>query len=283
MLGPKSESYKVEVLPPARDQEKWDKVPKGTVLSEESVGIVWELVFRDVRMLSRTALQRPWPVVLGLMQERVDLLVWFGTYKADQYNLKLHDEVARSMEAVLPQVSKNVLSRHRSRLRRSLDYRRSTLWPTLRTLLQRPSMHERVLQAARNQMAVHRQSGEPGGVLSLLSMPWRVLSLWVGFWRTGVYAMRWLLVELARRSMGWKQQRARTRLIEEALVHGVELQRRVESIEGVRPFAPRLLPGAPASGAPRFAAAAPPSEPPERRGWWRLSWPVRSWRGVSAY
>ena len=51
-----------------------------------------------------------------------------------------------------------------------------------------------MLQAARNQMAVHRQSGGPGGVLSLLSMPWRVLSLWVGFWRTGVYAMRWLLV-----------------------------------------------------------------------------------------
>ena len=239
MEGP----YKVEVLvgePPL------PRKAKGTVLGEESVGIVFELVFRDVKMLSRTAMQRPWPVAIGLAQERLDMLGWFARYKANQCNLRLHDEVARNLDTLpAPRRVKSLLTLHRARLKRQLDDSRSTLWPTLRTLLQRPSMHERVILAARTQALLFRQSAVPGKRrLTLLGLPRKALSLWLGFWRTWLYGLRWLLVEGARRgslfSGVW--QPARTRLIEEALVHGVELQRRVEQIEVIQPFQP-LPPG----------------------------------------
>ena len=68
MEGP----YQVDVLPPI---DRAAPLPrKGAALGEDSVGIVLELVVRDVKMLSRTALQRPWPVVIGLAQERLEWL-----------------------------------------------------------------------------------------------------------------------------------------------------------------------------------------------------------------
>lgn len=219
MEGP----YKVEVLPPVGDDTP---LPKGTALGEESVGIVFELVFRDIKMLSRTALQRPWPVVVGLAQERLDMVVWFAKYKADQCNLRLHDEVARNLEPLpAPRRVKSLLTWHRARLKSELDDSRSDLWPTLRVLLQRPSMHERIVLAARSQALQFKQSAIPGQRrLTLLRLPRRALSLWFAFWHAWLYGLRWVLVEVARRASLFADvwQPARTRLIEEALVHGVE-------------------------------------------------------------
>ena len=98
------------------------------MLGEESVGIVFELVFRDIKMLSRTALQRPWPVVFELAQERLDMVVWFARYKADQCNLRLHDEVARSLDSLpAPRRVKSVLAWHRAGLKTQLVARRKDL------------------------------------------------------------------------------------------------------------------------------------------------------------
>ena len=103
-------AYKVEVLPPIGEDSSLPQRGKSAVLGEESVGIVFELVFRDIKMLSRTALQRPWPVVFELAQERLDMVVWFARYKADQCNLRLHDEVARSLDSLpAPRRVKSVL------------------------------------------------------------------------------------------------------------------------------------------------------------------------------
>ena len=155
-------AYKVEVLPPIGDSSIPQK-GKSAVLGEESVGIVFELVFRDIKMLSRTALQRPWPVVIELAQERLDMVAWFAKYKADQCNLRLHDEVARSLESLpAPRRVKSVLAWHRACLKTQLGHRRKDLWPTLRTLLQRPSMHERIVLAARSQALQFKQSSTPG-------------------------------------------------------------------------------------------------------------------------
>ena len=291
--------YKVDVLPPV-DEAPLPPKGKGTVLGEESVGIVFELVFRDMKMLSRTALQRPWPVAIGLAQERLDMVVWFARYKAGQCNLRLHDEVARSLDTLpAPGLSgvKSTLSWHRARLRRELDDSRSTLWPTLRTLLQRPSMHERVVQAARTQALQFRESAIPGNRrLTWLGMPRRALTLWLNVWRAWLYGLRWLLVEVARKSgcgalLSGMWQPVRTRLIEEALVHGVEcggwshsnrdphpaprktrcaawcltaalrshgrrLQRRVEQIEVVQPFQPSRLSGTQGTSPRRLSAAS---------------------------
>ena len=222
MEGP----YKVEVLPPIGDDSSLPQKEKGAALGEESVGIVFELVFRDIKMLSRTAMQRPWPVVIGLAQERLDMVVWFAKYKADQCNLQLHDEVARNLEPLpAPRRVKSLLTWHRARLKSQLDDSRSDLWPTLRSLLQRPSMHERIVLAARSQALQFKQSAIPGKRrLTLLGLPRRALSLLLAFWHTLLYGLRWLLVEVARRTSLFAAvwQPARTRLIEEALVHGVE-------------------------------------------------------------
>jgi len=271
MEGP----YKVEVLPPIGDDSSLPQKEKGAALGEESVGIVFELVFRDIKMLSRTALQRPWPVVIGLAQERLDMVVWFAKYKADQCNLQLHDEVARNLEPLpAPRRVKSLLTWHRARLKSQLDDSRSDLWPTLRSLLQRPSMHERIVLAARSQALQFKQSAIPGKRrLTLLGLPRRALSLLLAFWHTLLYGLRWLLVEVARRTSLFAAvwQPARTRLIEEALVHGVELQRRVEQIEVVQPFQPSLLPST-QTDAPR-----PLSALSSARRWtsWFRRWPLR--------
>ena len=304
MEGP----YKVEVLPPIGDDSSLPQKGKGAALGEESVGIVFELVFRDIKMLSRTALQRPWPVVIGLAQERLDMVVWFAKYKADQCNLQLHDEVARNLEPLpAPRRVKSLLTWHRARLKSQLDDSRSDLWPTLRSLLQRPSMHERIVLAARSQALQFKQSAIPGKRrLTLLGLPRRALSLLLAFWHTLLYGLRWLLVEVARRTSLFAAvwQPARTRLIEEALVHGVEcgnghsnppththhphhpvrcmeahrrpvlclrLQRRVEQIEVVQPFQPSLLPST-QTDAPR-----PLSALSSARRWtsWFRRWPLR--------
>lgn len=219
-------AYKVEVLPPIGEDSSLPQRGKGAVLGEESVGIVFELVFRDIKMLSRTALQRPWPVVFELAQERLDMVVWFARYKADQCNLRLHDEVARSLDSLpAPRRVKSVLAWHRAGLKTQLVARRKDLWPTLRTLLQRPSMHERIVLAARSQALQFKQSSAPDNRrLALLGMPRRALSLWLAFWQASLYGLRWLLVEAGRRTSLFPGvwQPARTRLIEEALVHGVE-------------------------------------------------------------
>ena len=178
-------AYKVEVLPPIGEDSSLPQRGKGAVLGEESVGIVFELVFRDIKMLSRTALQRPWPVVFELAQERLDMVVWFARYKADQCNLRLHDEVARSLDSLpAPRRVKSVLAWHRAGLKTQLVARRKDLWPTLRTLLQRPSMHERIVLAARSQALQFKQSSTPDNSrLALLGMPRRALSLWLAFWQ----------------------------------------------------------------------------------------------------
>ena len=86
-------------------------------------------------------------------------------------------------------------------------------------------MHERIVLAARSQALQFKQSSTPDNSrLALLGMPRRALSLWLAFWQASLYGLRWLLVEAGRRTSLFPGvwQPARTRLIEEALVHGVE-------------------------------------------------------------
>ena len=158
--------------------------------------------------------------------------------------------------------------------------------------------------AARSQALQFKQSSAPDNRrLALLGMPRRALSLWLAFWQASLYGLRWLLVEAGRRTSLFPGvwQPARTRLIEEALVHGVEcgdghlnpsptppcalphrrpvlclrLQRRVEKIEDRQPYQPSLPPSTQRDAVPRPLSTASGSA---RRWtswfrWWPL-WPL---------
>ena len=180
----KAEVLSADVLP-ARQK---------TALSEDSVTRILEIVWRDTRMLARTAQQRPLPVVWALATDRLPLVQWFASYKVDQWALALNQQVAAMR--ISPRSSSD-LARDRLRLQRQLEARRADLWPTIRALLLRPMMHERIVYAARAQMLDYcaASAAEKGAApldtaaialssrltrMQLLSSPQRIMKLWLG-------------------------------------------------------------------------------------------------------
>ena len=132
--------------------------PKGAALSEDAVSRVFELVWRDTRGLFRTALQRPLPVVIDALSDRVPIATWFLTYRADQLQFQATEALlgCDHLIKIAPQVQYD-LRRNHERLDRRIVEARTTLWPTLRTLLFHERTQQRVLEAARAQMQRHKQ------------------------------------------------------------------------------------------------------------------------------
>lgn len=240
----------VEVLPPA---------PPPARLSDASVARVLELVWRDTRKvaseyrvgdLSRTiaglmaangaanqtgaAMDSRRPPWTELVNDRLPILAWWVSYRADLSALACSEFLAASR---LSPRSRADLRRWRTVLERRLDQRRARLWPTLRTLLLTPSMHRRVVTAARSQLLTSH-GGDPSlarrrTLALILGSPVRLLRLWLGAARAVLYGARWLLNEFGLR---WllsprRRQAVRVSLIERAIDKGLELQRTVEGIE----------------------------------------------------
>ena len=76
----------------------------------------------------------------------------------------------------------------------------------------RTTNHQRVLQAARSQLATYNQAAEDvSGLVRVARKPLHVFSLWVALWRWGAYAMRWLFLYLDLSSVpglgAWSSER----------------------------------------------------------------------------
>jgi len=96
----------------------------------------------------------------------------------------------------------------------------------------------------------------------------RAVSLWVALWSWGLYALRWLVLALPRVDAinlllpSERRRRVRTELIERAVERGLELQRRVDTIDRstflvdarAAPTRRLLPPAATGGGAARDAA-----------------------------
>lgn len=229
-----AEAIDVDVLP--GDYRK--RQPK-SALSDETVARILELVWRDTRMLARTAQQRPLPLFWALARDRMPLLQWYVSWKAGKTMLALNEELDSSecVRRLGPQAVSE-LARQRDEIEKALDSSRAQLWPTIRGLLQTELMHERILQAARAQLEQQKalSADKPTGT-KLLQTSRRLVVVWFSLFRWALYVLKWLLVELAQRgSLFSAEQRAatRARLIERAVLKGLELQRRVELIEESR-------------------------------------------------
>lgn len=235
----------MEVLPPLPSAsapiQGTAAIPKpATALSDEAVQNIFELVWRDTRMLFSTAQKRPLPVVFELAWERVPIAMWFLRDRADKFELSFNEHLQSCplFRTIAPRAAAD-LKWQRAHVEQRLQESRSTLWPTLRTLLMRPTTHQRVLQAARTQLATYNQASvDVSGLVRVARKPLHVLSLWIALWRWGAYAMRWVFLYLDLSSIpglgAWsseRRQRVRTRLIERAVEHGLELQRRVDTID----------------------------------------------------
>jgi len=261
----------------------------GPVLSDQAVAHVLELVYRDTSMLFKTAVQRPLPVVWGLLQERLPMARWYCNFKYYQWRLAANRALTNcSIYRQIAPRSPLDLKKERGRLQFRLDKHRSTLWPTLRALLLRPSTHQRVLQAARTQVAQYR-ADSPRGYRRLLRAPRRLFSLWLALIRSGGYGLRWLLVSLP--GPLWlfsaaKRQQVRADLIERALLHGLALQRRIEALE-VLENTRRLLTssrtiGLPEQSVPNSTALSRLQHPFRLQTCLCLWRPFRLWTGTRA-
>ena len=231
--------------------------PVQNALSEDAVQRILELVWRDSRMVLRTALMRPLPVVMELAQDRLPLARWYATYKADQAALWLNEQLAVSRPfAAMAPAAAAAAPREVVRLERRLEVSRSTLWPTLRALLLRPSTHQRMVRAAREQVAQFKAA--ESSLSRLLRTPRRVMLLTAGLLRSLSYTLKWVVIELVRRAppgsgtVGARVASWRNRLIERGIRYGLELQRRVEQIEDARRWRPP----------PRSLAVPAPAAPP---------------------
>ena len=194
---------------------------------------VLELVWRDSRMLFRTALQRPLPVVVELVADRMPMAQWFLRYRLDQASLRHYEALAawEPYKKLFPMAARS-LPRQLDHIERRLEASRVSLWPTLRTLLLRPSTHARVVQAARRQVSAYKAMQTSRE--RVLRTPVRVVLLWVGLLRAINYGLKWVFAETILSSQ--RRQRWRTRLIERGLVYGVVLMRRLEVIEEAHPW-----------------------------------------------
>lgn len=244
----------VEVLPAIGDSQDMRGRPG---LSDAGVARIFELVFRDTRKvlseyrfgdMSRSITSfaaesmgdapedarspSSQPVFAELIRDRLPMLQLYAMMRYDSSMIALNDFV----ESInLSPRGAADLRRTRAVYERRLMYRRSMLWPTLRTLLRTPSMNRRLVDAAQTQVAL--QAGVRGGSLSpakaLIGSPRRLVKLWAGAIRAIMYVLRWVLNEFG---LSWvlsprQRQRVRVELIERAIVKGLELQKRVDRIE----------------------------------------------------
>ena len=256
--------------------------PEGPALSDEAVTNIFELIWRDTRMLARTAWQRPLPVAWELMRERVPIATWYVQRKADQLELALNEHLAVSqcLRRISPRAADDA-AHHRRRLELRLEHSRTTLWPTLRTLLLTRAMHARVVDAARRQLSIFREEKRKQRGGGWMRAPQRLIVLWVAFLRWSVYGLRWVYVSMQPCGFGFltsmeKQERLRRELIEDGVRKGLELQRRVERIEErPRSLAPSGMPEQPLlllSSASKREQLLPLSS-----GWRRRELPVSRW------
>jgi len=221
---------RVEVLPPLTGQA-------ATALSDEAVANIFELVWRDTRMLFSTVQKRPLPVACELAWERWPIAWWFIRDRMDKLELQLNDELqsCQLFGVIAPRAAVD-LKWQRERVVLRLNRSRTTLWPTLRALLMRPTTHQRVLQAARTELVTYKQTaGRSRGVARLLNAAVRYGGLWLALWRWALYGLRWLWITApglgpVRRSTE-RRQRVQTELIEKAIRRGLQLQRRVDNID----------------------------------------------------
>ena len=212
---------RVEVLPPLRSSPPPQRVPRlasarpqklerskelaaeeVVSLSDEAVANIFELVWRDTRMLFSTAQKRPLPVALSLAWERVPIALWFCRDRSDKLELELNRRLAacKLYRTIAPRAAAD-LGWQRERVERRLQENKETLWPTLRALLLKPTTHQRVVQAARTQLFEYRLAASRtrvSGRARLAAGSRRAVSLWIALWSWGLYALRWLLLALPR-------------------------------------------------------------------------------------
>ena len=237
----------VEVLPPVPDEGEEPEARPG--LSDQSVSRILELVWRDTRKVASeyqfgditktvvTYAARPQtsnaapPFVWSLVADRLPLLRWYAFYKLDQGAIAFNEwweELGISPRSAADR------RRTRAVLQQRFDARRARLWPTLRALLLTASMHRRVVRAAQTQILTS-YDGDPRAMRRgwMLRSPGRLFQLWFASLRAFYYGWRWLLNEFGLRWLvsANQRQRVRTKLIERAIDKGLELQRRVETIE----------------------------------------------------
>lgn len=104
---------------------------------------------------------------------------------------------SRVFRCIAPQAAKD-LKWQGERLERRLRSSRSTLWPTLRTFLMRPSTHQHLLRAARTQLVSYNYVTEQRGSLTRVARaPIHVVTVWATIWGWAIYALRWLCISLS--------------------------------------------------------------------------------------
>jgi hypothetical protein len=222
----------VRRLPPPRP------LPVPGVLSEDAVSRVLELVWSDSRMLLRTALQRPYPIVHELVTDRLPLASWFVRYHLDLGARRHFEALERwpPYRQLFPKAAKS-LPRELEQVERRLAASRSRLWPTIRTLLLRPATHARIVLAARRQISL--ANGLHSSRERVMRAPVQMFLLSAGLIRSVDYGLKWGLIEVARRGSlvsASRQQRWRSHLIDRGLGYGVLLMRQVEIIEQSAPW-----------------------------------------------
>merc|ERR1719284_1755828 len=115
-------------------------------------------------MVARTAFLNP-QSAWQLANERAPLAWWFTSYRIDRWRLQFNEACADcSFVHVVAPRARTDLERERIVLQRRLDESRTRLWPTLRALLMTQTTHQRLLTAARDQVAQYNSAVQgPGG------------------------------------------------------------------------------------------------------------------------
>jgi hypothetical protein len=228
--------------------------PPRPMLSDASVSRIIEMVWRDTRKvlaefrfedLSQEASSlflrgfraeaKATPLFADLVRDRLPILRWYVRHKSDQARLACCDWLEGT--GISPR-SADDFQRCRSQLRSCLDEQKAELWPTLRALLLTERIHRRVVRAAQAQLWLASQAQSqliPSSSLAvnILTSPRRLVLLWLAGLKAMHYGLRWVFNEFGLKWVLSPEQRRRVRakLIERAILKGLELQRRVESIE----------------------------------------------------
>ncbi|KAL3923454.1 MAG: hypothetical protein SGPRY_004213 [Prymnesium sp.] len=82
----------VEVLPPL---PATSDVREPLALSDRSVANIFEIIFRDTRMLLSTAQNQPLPVVLELVWDRLPIAMWFLRDRSAKLELDLNRKLGQ--------------------------------------------------------------------------------------------------------------------------------------------------------------------------------------------
>mmetsp|Transcript_30886 Transcript_30886/g.65103 ORF Transcript_30886/g.65103 Transcript_30886/m.65103 type:complete len:359 (+) Transcript_30886:89-1165(+) len=207
-----------------------DVLPQSAQLSEETVAQIFELVWRDTRMVARTAPRKP-GFAAELVRDRLPIALWYAKYNAERLQLDLNEKLAKSamFRLIAPHAAAELHS-HRQYLQKKLDCSRAALWPTLRVLLLTQTTQRRVIEAARTQALLFSARH---GRLRILS-PRRLVMLWASLLGWLGYALRWLWLDVASRGslpFAERRNRLRVHLIERAIERGLELVKRLETVD----------------------------------------------------